>query len=106
MNLQIKKKYLQLKKRMHLTIMIININIILVLKASLTIMEQMKKTASEKNVALSDDMLDQIAGGYYTNWGDLDQRTQMRLQQESMTAMALGEYCEIFNPEAGPEYHG
>ena len=69
-------------------------------------LNELKKTEGEERLELTDEMMDQVAGGYYSNWGDLDKRTQMRLQQESMTSMALGEYCEIFNTESSVEYHG
>lgn len=69
-------------------------------------LDELKKVEGKKRLELTDEMMDQVAGGFYSNWGDLDKKTQMRLQQESMTAMALGEYCEIFNTESSVEYQG
>lgn len=69
-------------------------------------LNELKKVEGKKRLEVSEELLDQVAGGYYTNWGDLDKRTQMRLQQDSMTSMALDEYCEIFNTDSGVEYHG
>ena len=69
-------------------------------------MDSVKKIADEKGVELTEEMLDNIQGGYYSNWSELDLKTQMRLQQESMTNAALGEYCEVFNLESSVPYNG
>ena len=69
-------------------------------------MDTVKKIADEKGIEINDEMLDNIQGGYYSNWNQLDRKTQMRLQQESMTNAALGEYCEVFNLESSVPYNG
>lgn len=70
------------------------------------VISDLMKIAKEKRVEISDEMLDQVAGGYYSNWADLDRETQLKLQQESILNMARGNYCEIFNTESATEYHG
>lgn len=69
-------------------------------------MDKVKKIADEKGIELNEELLDNIQGGYYTNWDQLDRKTQIRLQQESTTEFSLGEYCEIFNTETGVPYNG
>lgn len=69
-------------------------------------LDTLKKADKSKRSELAEELLDQVAGGYYTNWKDLDKKTRMRLQQDSLTASALGEYCEVFNTKSGVEYHG
>ena len=69
-------------------------------------MDTVKKIADEKGIEINDEMLDNIQGGYYSNWDQLDRKTQMRLQQESATAFSMGEYCEIFNTESSVPYTG
>ena len=68
--------------------------------------KDLKELAAQKRVSLSDEMLDNVNGGYYTNWNELDRKTQRRLQQESVTALQNYEYCEIFNNDSGVEYKG
>lgn len=67
-------------------------------------LDELRKVKGKERVELAEELLDQVAGGYYTNWGELDRRTQMRLQQESLTSAALGEYCEVFNTDSGVKY--
>ena len=68
--------------------------------------ENLKKLAETKGFQLDDDSLDSVAGGMYSNWGELSRETRLRLQQESDTAVVAGEYCEIYNADQFVEYTG
>ncbi|MBR1531631.1 MAG: hypothetical protein IJ872_02850 [Eubacterium sp.] len=60
-------------------------------------LEELKKLAEEKGIELTDDMLEDIAGGRYSleEWDAMSDDERIAAQMRSIMARAQGQPCEL-----------
>lgn len=60
-------------------------------------LEVLQKLAAEKGVELPDDILDEVAGGYYTmeEWNSMTPEERQAAQRRSIRARRINQPCEL-----------
>lgn len=69
----------------------------------MSMLDDLKRVASEDGVELTDEMLDSVAGGYYSDaeWLKMTVEERDKAVRTSMAIkiMGTGDYCKYFDPD-------